>query len=469
MLFSLTIEDVCLVYSPDNLGVVFFPKNSIADEHNLAANMDFLPINLAQEAKDAIKCELNHPSMVNYGKTRPLRTLYLSLTYRCNLNCKYCICHNSFGLKKASDMDEETIVQAIQTFTQLSEPDTEREVVLYGGEPVLRKDLIALAYNKCREAELVAGKNLNPARFILCTNGTVIDQDFCDFLKTTNIYPAVSIDGDQLLHDEYRPFFSGKGSYDASLAGLKLLQKNGIKAGVTMTLGAYNVATLPALVDHAAEHYQPGTLAINMLLDYDNKETKNSYCAAPHEAKHALWDAFLAARNNGIYIVKHVMDNRVKPLVEKSPRLWGCTGTGARMAVMPDGSVVSCMALANTAKKSKIADIKTTSDFVDDYMTDYGPFVCDKCKQCIARSTCGGMCPAAIKQQDITYDDNFCESSVFFTENLLKFLFAINKADILSGIERHGFFIPDASHRKKIYGNITVSGEKRDFQYSPNW
>lgn len=468
MLFLLTIADVDLIYSADNAGVVFLPRGSITDQASVVADLAGWSATLPLSAQAAIKQELDAATAVNTSKTRPLRTLYLSLTDRCNLNCKYCICHNSFGVHKAGDMTEATLLQAIQTFTQLSEPGAEREVVLYGGEPALRQDLVALAYQQCRQAESAAAVALIPARFILCTNGTAINQTFCDFLATTDIYPAVSIDGDQVLHDEYRPFFSGKGSYAAALAGLKLLQQNGIKAGVTMTLGAYNVATLPALVAHAAQHYQPQTLAINMLLDYDNQETKNSYCAAPHEAKVALWEAFLTARDCGIYIVKHVMDNRVKPLVEKSPRLWGCTGTGARMAVKSNGAVVSCMALANTAKQGNLAQITTSQDFVDDYMTDYGPFVCDKCQSCLARATCGGMCPAAIKQQDLTYDDNFCQSSIFFTENLLKLLFTLNSAEILAGIEQQGYFIPQLAQRRKIYGKIAVGGEIRDFQHSPN-
>jgi radical SAM protein with 4Fe4S-binding SPASM domain len=139
------------------------------------------------------------------------------------------------------------------------------------------------------------------------------------------------------------------------------------------------------------------------------------------------------------------------------------------MAVTPDGFAVSCMAVANNSKKVRISNIREIDDFVDGYMKKYSPFVNKICDFCIAKATCGGMCPAAVKLKNLTYDDNFCDATVFFLKSLLGLLFQINKEEIMKEINKQGFFIPSFDHRKKLYGNIFVDEKKRDFQYSPNW
>jgi hypothetical protein len=68
-----------------------------------------------------------------------------------------------------------------------------------------------------------------------------------------------------------------------------------------------------------------------------------------------------------------------------------------------------------------------------------------------------------------TDDENFCNASIHFINNLLLLLFELNKEEILSCVKENGFFIPTAAQRKKLYGNIKVDEKILDYQYSPNW
>jgi len=76
---------------------------------------------------------------------RPLRSLRISVTDRCNLRCRYCLPAEVFGpdfafLPKAEVLSFEEIVQCAQAFSGLGV----RAFKLTGGEPLLRKDLPVL-------------------------------------------------------------------------------------------------------------------------------------------------------------------------------------------------------------------------------------------------------------------------------------------------------------------------------------
>ena len=66
----------------------------------------------------------------------------------------------------------------------------------------------------------------------LQTNGTLLDDDWCRFLKAHNFMVGLSLDGPREIHDRYRRDRQGQGSFDAVMRGLKLLQKHGVEYNV---------------------------------------------------------------------------------------------------------------------------------------------------------------------------------------------------------------------------------------------
>ena len=173
-------------------------------------------------------------------------------------------------------LSNENIVKAIEQFTFLSEPDSEREVVIYGGEPTLYPEMIRFIYHTVREYEAKNKKNLRKARFILCTNGILIDDDLAQFIKESGIYPAVSFDGYSDLHDTDRKTPTGQGSFELAEKGYRLLERHGIQAGVTMALGSHTLDELPQIVKYLHSRFHPKTIAANSMLDFENN--KNSSC-----------------------------------------------------------------------------------------------------------------------------------------------------------------------------------------------
>src|SRR6202158_2091628 len=72
---------------------------------------------------------------------RPLRSLRVSVTDRCNLRCNYCMPQEEYvWLPRQELLTFEEIARLVEVFTSLGVED----VRLTGGEPLLRRDLAGL-------------------------------------------------------------------------------------------------------------------------------------------------------------------------------------------------------------------------------------------------------------------------------------------------------------------------------------
>lgn len=165
----------------------------------------------------------------------------------CNLNCDYC-----FYLEKQALFDEgenyrmeESVLSAYITQYIASQPTPEVEFVWQGGEPTLLgidffKRVIELQKPYVKQKTIINS---------LQTNGTLLTEEWCDFLKKHNFLVGISIDGPQEIHNRYRRDHFGRGSFEKSIAGLKLLQEYGVEYNV-MACVARETAVKPLEVYH---------------------------------------------------------------------------------------------------------------------------------------------------------------------------------------------------------------------------
>ena len=99
-----------------------------------------------------------------------------------------------------------------------------------GGEPLIRKDDII---KLCEKHQDVA--------FHAFTNGTLIDQKFCDdLLRVGNFFVSVSIEGFEESNDGRR----GSGHYKKALAAMDLMHANHIPFGVSICYTSVNYLTV---------------------------------------------------------------------------------------------------------------------------------------------------------------------------------------------------------------------------------
>lgn len=148
----------------------------------------------------------------------------------CNLNCEYCFYLEKkalFGDGEQYRMPDSVLSTFITTYIN-SQPTPIVEFVWQGGEPTL----LGIDFFK-RVIELqrpfTKQKTISNS---LQTNGTLLTDEWCAFLKKNNFMVGISLDGPKQVHDRYRRDRAGKGSFDAVMRGLRLLQKHKVDYNV---------------------------------------------------------------------------------------------------------------------------------------------------------------------------------------------------------------------------------------------
>ena len=123
--------------------------------------------------------------------------LTLHLTDNCNMDCSYCIRE-----KCPKDMSEDVLYKACDlAFSK----GTRAGLCFFGGEPMLKKDLIFKALDYCEEKSKETGI---PFDCKMTTNGTLLDEEFLERAKRSNMGIGLSFDGK--AQDVCRIFAGGK-------------------------------------------------------------------------------------------------------------------------------------------------------------------------------------------------------------------------------------------------------------------
>ena len=81
------------------------------------------------------------------------------------------------------------------------------------------------------------------------TNGTLLDDEWCEFLRANNFLVGLSMDGPREMHDAYRRDKLGQPTFDKVMKAARLLQKHGVEFNILATVNAANA-------DHPLEVYR---------------------------------------------------------------------------------------------------------------------------------------------------------------------------------------------------------------------
>ena len=169
---------------------------------------------------------------------RPLYVMLKPVGAACNLACNYCYYLEKSNLYKHQpkrQMSEELLERFVKDYI---EAQTMNEVVFtwHGGEPTLRP---LSFYQKAVELQ----KKYARGRIIhnsLQTNGTLLTDEWCRFLKANNWLVGISIDGPEAFHDRYRRDSQGRPSWQKVMEGIQLLQHYGVEWNAMAVVNRYN-------------------------------------------------------------------------------------------------------------------------------------------------------------------------------------------------------------------------------------
>ena len=134
--------------------------------------------------------------------SHPLFVMLKPAGARCNLACRYCYYLDKAGLYPDTARHQMSD-ELLEEFTrQYIAAQTQREVLFtwHGGETLLRP--LSFYQKALKLQQKYANGHLIDN--CLQTNGTLLTDEWCRFLKDNNWLVGVSIDGPQRFHDAYR-------------------------------------------------------------------------------------------------------------------------------------------------------------------------------------------------------------------------------------------------------------------------
>ncbi len=169
---------------------------------------------------------------------RPLYVMAKPAGAMCNMACTYCY----YLEKKELYADDPKMVMSDSMLELYTKRYLEAQTMgivnftWHGGEALMRP----LSFYK-RAMELQQ-KYAGGREIMNClqTNGTLLDDEWCRFLRDNNWLVGVSIDGPQEFHDEYRRNRGGRPSFLNVMKGIRLLQKHGVEWNAMAVINDYN-------------------------------------------------------------------------------------------------------------------------------------------------------------------------------------------------------------------------------------
>ena len=137
--------------------------------------------------------------------------------------------------------------------------DEELSIVWVAGEPLA---VPVSFYEHVFDVQMRLAPSSSVIKNYFQTNGTLLNQAWCEFIKSSGWNIGVSLDGPRRFHDARRVDRLGRGTYDQVMHGIDLLQQNDIPFDIIAVLSSESL-------DYVKEHFdlysslKPGQIGLN--------------------------------------------------------------------------------------------------------------------------------------------------------------------------------------------------------------
>jgi uncharacterized protein len=157
----------------------------------------------------------------------------------CNLDCQYCYYtmkpRELYPDVQKFLMTDEVLARYAEQY--LAAMPLRCEFGWQGGEPLLAgKEFFRKAVGYQKEFG-GAGQVVTNG---LQTNGTLLDDEWCDFFRENQFLVGISLDGPAQVHDVFRRDGAGNPTWQRAWAGVELLAARGVEFNILVTLNSAN-------------------------------------------------------------------------------------------------------------------------------------------------------------------------------------------------------------------------------------
>ena len=161
----------------------------------------------------------------------------------CNINCDYCYLPNRTDTRRMDHEVLRTVMEKIWTSGLVSAPFS---LLWHAGEP------LAVPIKWYEKAFEIINSFPDAEDFVIHTiqtNGTLLNDKWCDFISKQKVEVGISIDGPQAIHDHHRKTRKGEGTWEKAMRGMETLKRNNVPFGVISVISDVSV-------DHPDEIYE---------------------------------------------------------------------------------------------------------------------------------------------------------------------------------------------------------------------
>jgi uncharacterized protein len=322
----------------------------------------------------------------------PVRALSLAIAQKCNLGCTYCYAQEGDFGGPAKSMPTATALSAVDLLLSDVGPGERVNIAFLGGEPLANRAVLRAATQ--RAAALAAERGIG-VTFSITTNGTLVSEDDADFFEEHGFAVTVSLDGPRDVHDLLRPFKSGRGSYDAVMAGIcPLLEKQRrMQVSARVTVTPKNLRLRETLDDLIARGFH-GVGFSPMLRSPTGRD----------EMRHEDLETMLAGMVDcGKAFEAHViagerypfsnMVNALKEIHRGTHRPYPCGAGAGYLGVSADGEIGACHRFVGD-EDGRLGDLAAGVDRAAQarWLAERHVHRQEPCNGCWARYMCGGGC-----------------------------------------------------------------------------
>lgn len=302
------------------------------------------------------------------------KNLTLALTMRCNMACDYCWQYRS----DIPDMDKATISKWLDFFLDPvnNQPN---KILYYGGEPLLRMDLIQFAASQMRK--LCAERGMAPVKQHIFTNGTLLTDANLDILQTENVFLILSVDGAPQLNRLHRHLAGGEAVDDLIAAGIRRMHARTMKFGVCCTLSKADFDAEQSIA-YILREIRPNSIELNLRHDAAFCKEAERYSG---QLLPSFWNAWNMIANSAATNID--LCKRVSAIANRIPLQNSSSGSKNKLAVMPNGMISSF----NGAVSFPELQIQPEGEWIEAFRSRWSRNILtnDKCRQCRTAYICG--------------------------------------------------------------------------------
>ena len=344
----------------------------LAVKQQLEGNLDEFNLNPAVEIA---------PFEMGFSKLPVLSEI--ALTYRCNLECRFCYAGCNCTANPARSGDEMTPAQVKTVLRKIFRQAKVPSVSFTGGEPTLVPELPRLiAYAK------KLGMRVN-----LISNGVLIDKKMAKRLASCGLDSAqVSLEG--VTARTHEAIVQKKGVFEKTIAAVGHLKEAGILTHTNTTINRANLLECLDFPAFVKEELGADRFSMNLIIP-SGSSSINDHLLVKYSEVGSLLEKIMA--NSATYGVEFMWYSPVPMCMFNSVAHGlgnkGCSACDGLISVAANGDILPCSSFADSVGNLLAEDFAAIweSPKATNYREKYLAHA--MCKECDEFAVCNGACP----------------------------------------------------------------------------